>query len=710
MMALVPSVPATSPGESLVAAVDIGSNAMRLAVAACAPHAAPRVVHFRREPVRLGESVFQSGAVDEETVRRAEAAAESFRQELASRDVRAVRAVATQALRTALNGAEVIARIAHALGRPIELISADEEARLVRIAAAARLHPEPLAAASALDLILDLGGGSSQWSLVRGTAVAWSGHFPLGAVRLRNALRDAPDPAATVRAWLSSPLEDLESARGRLAGTTALRLVLVGGNAESLADLAGALPAPAPLRPLSYKEIHAIADRVRSIEPEQREPVLGLPPNRGDVLLPAALLFLEVMTRLGIEDAWIPRIGLKEGILQEMQERVLKADVPGEHPDLADHLSGIMRRSSRRFCRRLAELRRDPGGKTVHGIRVAARRLLAVLDLVEGALQPTRATADARGRVREVRRSLAPARDLQAAQDRLAELAVSGLPARVAHRLLSDRLDHALEAVRKHGGRGRARDAEARIVPAREALDALAGRPDAQDVLASACADRLRALRTLLLESVELLDDEDPASIHALRVALKKYRYAAETLQPFLAREAAAELPTLAVLQEELGAVQDLETLRGVLADLVGGEDEPNGLHAATWDAVLREQEVRMALATELVEAHEWRAGEQLLAGEESPHRDDGSQVARPRTPKPATDGAPGSSAKTKKPKRSGSSPSRKKAGAKPRQPATGARGDASSAAPAPSSRRRTARGKKTTSGRKPAPSGRSRT
>ena len=139
---------------SYIAAIDIGSNAIRLAIA----HLTKTGMHVSyrsREPVRLGSSVFSSGAIDDKVCKDLALALEKFKNQLENHNVQNFRAIATSAMREATNSQEVVKTLAEKTGIQVEVISGEEEARLVSTAIAQRMD-----LSKGKYLFIDIGGGS----------------------------------------------------------------------------------------------------------------------------------------------------------------------------------------------------------------------------------------------------------------------------------------------------------------------------------------------------------------------------------------------------------------------------------------------------------------------------------------------------------------------------------------------------------------------
>src|SRR6202163_3598413 len=162
------------------AAIDIGSNSIRMEAAEVIPGQPARVLASDREVTRLGEGVFRTGAVTEEALRNTCVVLARMAELYRKLEVVGVRAVATSAIRDASNQREFLVRAVEAVGAPVEIISGREEARLIYLGVEGS-WPQP----GKRVLIIDIGGGSAE------IVAAESGHLreafskPLGAVRLR---------------------------------------------------------------------------------------------------------------------------------------------------------------------------------------------------------------------------------------------------------------------------------------------------------------------------------------------------------------------------------------------------------------------------------------------------------------------------------------------------------------------------------------------
>ncbi len=311
-----PAVPAP------VAGIDIGSNAMRLVVGQRLPDGAPELLASLREPVRLGRDAFGDGRITEETAGRFLAALHRFRASIDRFGVVTVRAVATSALREARNAARLVERARWLYGLEIEVISAEEEARLVHLAVTRALELRDRCA-----LTIDIGGGSVEIALsVAGELVALES-LRVGTVRLLSLLGAEGEPPERqhrlMREYVGATRRWLER---QIGGHQVEVCVGVGGNVEALGELRVQLLGKSDRSFVRRAELDALYERLAALDYGQRVARLGLRPDRADVILPAVIVLQSVMRLADAERLSIPNVGVKEGLLLDL----LAEAEPGE--------------------------------------------------------------------------------------------------------------------------------------------------------------------------------------------------------------------------------------------------------------------------------------------------------------------------------------------------------------------------------------------
>jgi exopolyphosphatase/guanosine-5'-triphosphate,3'-diphosphate pyrophosphatase len=296
-----------------LAAIDAGSNAFRLMIARLRTTNEWEIVESIRAPVRLGHSVFTSGEFDRKTLRDATSAFREFRKIMDAHGVTAYRAVTTSAAREARNRHVLIERIRHLAKIELEIISGDEEARLVRVAVLRALRDF-----EAPRFILDLGGGSLEFNELRRGVLRESIGLPLGTVRLMEAFRAQgvihEHTANEIRLHVLSVLQSALPCRPRPLGSSA---VACGGNAETLAGLASG-PRMGAFTTLNPRLLRDRLWNILQLNVEERMKSFSVRRDRAEVMGVAAIVLVTVAWWLRLRQMIAPRVGVREGLLYEL--------------------------------------------------------------------------------------------------------------------------------------------------------------------------------------------------------------------------------------------------------------------------------------------------------------------------------------------------------------------------------------------------------
>ncbi|MCI0330966.1 MAG: Ppx/GppA family phosphatase [candidate division Zixibacteria bacterium] len=298
----------------MIGAIDVGTNAMRMAIGFVDGDRRVHVVEDHREPVRLGAEVFSGGNISSDTGWRAVRALKKFRERLDRHGVEHVRAVATSALREARNRGRFLERAARFAGIRLSVIGGEEEARLVHLAVAERVNLK-----KKLALLIDVGGGSVEISLVNKKRILAAESFKMGAVRLLQILEEKKqgeeDFFKMVQEYVEPALKRFRRAIGKKKIDCCIG---VGGNIETLGYLKKKILNGDDNGSVSRREIEVILKRLEALTVEERMRRLFLRPDRADVIVPAAIVLHQVLKESGVSRALIPGVGLKEGILIDL--------------------------------------------------------------------------------------------------------------------------------------------------------------------------------------------------------------------------------------------------------------------------------------------------------------------------------------------------------------------------------------------------------
>jgi exopolyphosphatase/guanosine-5'-triphosphate,3'-diphosphate pyrophosphatase len=309
-----------------LAAIDMGSNAIRFYVVETGGDTTYRVLENIREPIRLGGDVFLKGTIREENIRKAEAAFRRFRVLLKNHGVQTVRAVATCATREADNADLLLSRLERASGIRVEVINGDEEARLIALAVGKKI---PLAKKSAL--IVDLGGGSVEITFLENGRITLADSHNFGAVRLLDMLSSAEEDLRSAGQLLSEYMDLVArklSRRG--SGKKATLFIATGGNIESIAAIPEVRAEPHPDYPDALRiksgNLRRLMEELSGISLKSRMERFGLREDRADVILPACFVYHRIAEINGSEEILVPRVSLKDGVVQEILEQAKGAE------------------------------------------------------------------------------------------------------------------------------------------------------------------------------------------------------------------------------------------------------------------------------------------------------------------------------------------------------------------------------------------------
>ena len=314
-----------------IAAIDAGSNALRMTIANVNQAGQVEPIQSLRLPVRLGPDVFATGTLQEDTMRHAAEAFQQFARAARDLEVGQLRAIATSAMREAANRDILLDRISGSSGIEVEVISAAEEARLAHLAVSSVLNLKGKRA-----LLIDIGGGSVEVTLSEARNIVSAESYKMGAVRLLQELDGGREPAASIFAD-AKPLTPLvrqyaESARLRIrhqiGGGRVNLCAVTGGTAEDLGRLAQKRFKNADDRAISLGDLEQLIELLERMSVKQRMRKLDLRPDRADVILPAAVVLQLIAREARVRRVMIPHVGLKDGVLIEMAARLKKGAQP----------------------------------------------------------------------------------------------------------------------------------------------------------------------------------------------------------------------------------------------------------------------------------------------------------------------------------------------------------------------------------------------
>ena len=286
------------------AAIDIGSNAVRLLIKRIDPEAPGRPelkkVLLLRVPLRLGFDIFRDGALSPRRAEKLRRLMKAYRQMMKIYDVADYRACATSAMRDAANGPEVIRRIRKDCGLNIEIIDGREEAQIVY-----GNHLECTADRQGDFLYVDVGGGSTEVNFLSGGELQSSVSYDIGTVRL---LTGKVRPSEWKR--LDEGMAEIMSRvpRANLIGS--------GGNINKLYRMSAVKDRE--LQRLPVPALAALRDELAPLTPDERARRYALKDDRADVIVPAADIVLRIARAVKADFVHVPVIGLADGLIDQL--------------------------------------------------------------------------------------------------------------------------------------------------------------------------------------------------------------------------------------------------------------------------------------------------------------------------------------------------------------------------------------------------------
>ena len=284
------------------AAIDIGSNAIRLLINNVIEEKGKKTLFSKSElvrvPVRLGEDSFKSGKISDENFIRINKTMKAFLLLMEVNRVEKYMACATSAMREARNGLEIIEQIEKESGIKIELIDGEREAEII-----ASTDLKQLLQKDQSYLYIDVGGGSTEFTFFTEGNVSVSKSFELGTVRLLNNMV-GEDTWKNLEAWIKQNVLNIPK----------ISIIGSGGNINKLHKMSGRKEGEA----LSYVWLNAQYRFLESLSYEDRISELGLNPDRADVIIPATRIFLSAAKWSGAKKIHVPKIGLSDGIIKTL--------------------------------------------------------------------------------------------------------------------------------------------------------------------------------------------------------------------------------------------------------------------------------------------------------------------------------------------------------------------------------------------------------
>lgn len=319
----------TSPQQPVLAAIDVGTNAVRLELARPDPDGSLETLHQERDPIRPGEGVFATGMMPKETADRLLSTLRRYAA-LCRRHKARVRAVATSAMRDARNREEIVQRVRDEAGLNLEVVSGKEEARLICLGV---LHRKPPHVRS---LLVDIGGGSTEVAIATGERPDELWSLPLGSVRLTEMFdasgKVSPKQLRLMRSYVEEQMRKAMPERPEQLPRVAL------GSSGTISAVVG-FAASEGTAHASVRQLSNAVDTLAELTPERRRKRFD--PRRADIIVAGATVLERVVKHLGVESVTAVNRGLRDGLLVDL---LYRQDETREDHSLADAAVAMGRR------------------------------------------------------------------------------------------------------------------------------------------------------------------------------------------------------------------------------------------------------------------------------------------------------------------------------------------------------------------------------
>ena len=284
-----------------IAAIDIGSNAVRMLISYVISSGDEYLFQknsYLRLPIRLGEDSFKNGVISNEKIILLTNAILSFKYIMKVHGVKDYKIYATSALRESINSKEVISIVKKNTDLNIELITGIKEAKII-----SKGNSHEKIEFNKTFLYVDVGGGSTEFSILRKGKEKISRSFKIGTVRLLNNLVD-DSMFMDIKKWLQSNIDNDDK----------IKLFATGGNINKIQSMTGSKSG----KPISYLSIKDLSNNLMEFNYLERMMKFDLNPDRADVIIYALKIFITTMEFVKANKIFVPKSGLVDGMINEI--------------------------------------------------------------------------------------------------------------------------------------------------------------------------------------------------------------------------------------------------------------------------------------------------------------------------------------------------------------------------------------------------------
>lgn len=316
MRTMAPDQPSSSAAET-VAVIDIGASAVRLVVAELRPGRPAFIVEEAFRGVSLGKDTFSTGRIGPATMEAALQALDGFRRLMDGYRVQRYRAVATSAVREATNADTFLDRVSVRTGLQVEIIDGSEESRLCYLAVRNQLRAHPALAAPHA-LLVEVGGGSADITLLEGDRPKYSGVYALGSVRVRQSLgRWSGTQERRIQMLARHIANAVGDIRREMPLSSASYMIAFGNDVRFVAQELVDAP-DAAVREVPREAFIDFCAKVETLDEEDLVDRYSLSPVDAETLVPALLVYRALLQETSAAGITVPQASLRAGLLVDL--------------------------------------------------------------------------------------------------------------------------------------------------------------------------------------------------------------------------------------------------------------------------------------------------------------------------------------------------------------------------------------------------------
>lgn len=374
------------PEAQTIAAIDVGSNAIRMAVAEVLPDGLVEVLEQLQQGIRLGQDTFRRGRLGGQTLRAAVGILREYRRILDPYRVHHLRVVATSAVREAANADTLLDRALMSTGLEIELIDTSEESRLT-VAAVRRQLIGEAGAKRGLVLVAHVGGGITLLTVVDRGEIVDSQSLPLGSIRLQEGVLAGGEPAQRAASLMRQQISNVLSAtQSALPLDRIQTFVAIGVDARFAAQQIGKPIAPEGMVAVGRAQLDKLVRQCERHTTEELARKFGLPFPQAETLNPALMVYQALLEATGVMQFLVSPGSMRDGLLLDLAARVTGREDEGLTKGVTRSALAVARKYhvDRRHAQNVADLSTKLFDllQAEHGLAARHRLLLRVAGLL----------------------------------------------------------------------------------------------------------------------------------------------------------------------------------------------------------------------------------------------------------------------------------------------------------------------------------------